>query len=186
MAQFAKRTRVLPMNRIGGALAGVLLLVFAVVAVGCGSSKPMRFEFRPPSGQGQIEIDEGRVHSGSTAQVYTLYSSDVDKTFKLTWNGQTIYGRMDVFTHTDLTRMNTVPINITADIFDAIEDNKGVTYVVYHRHRDSNVRGVAGEDVELRVYDYGERLTRDALIEQASMNGHVIAVVDLGNSEYIE
>lgn len=186
MAQFAKRTRALPMRSIGGALTGVLLLVISVVAVGCGSSKPMRFQFKVPSGQAQIEIDEGSTYSGNTNEVYTLDSDDMGKTLKLTWNGKTVYGKMDVFKHTELTRNTIVPVHLTGDIVSAVDDFKMVTYVVYQRRRDANVRGAAGEDTQLGVYDYGDTVTRDALIEQASLNGEVIAVIDFGNAEYID
>jgi hypothetical protein len=91
-----------------------------------------------------------------------------------------------VFSHTALTRISVVPVHLTADIVTAVKDFKAVTYVVYQRYRDSNIRGTAGEDTALRVYDYGDTVTRDALIEQAALNGHVIAVIDFGNGEYIK
>lgn len=167
-------------------LTGVLLLAISVIAVGCGSSKPMRFQFKVPSGSAQIEIDEGSVYRGNTNEVYTLKSNDFEKTIELTWNGKTVYGKMDVYDHTALTRISVVPIHLTSDIITAVDDFKAVTYVVYQRYRDANVRGAAGEDTELRVYDYGDTVTREALIEQASLNGEVIAVIDFGNSEYIQ
>ena len=167
-------------------LTGVLLVALSLIVVGCGSSKPMRFMFDVPSGTGQIKIDEGGTESGDTGKIYTLKSNDAEKTIELTWNGKKIYGKMDVFSHTTLTRVTTVPIHVTAEIFNAVDDFKAVTYVVYERYRDSNVRGTAGEDSQLRVYDYGDTVTRDALIEQANLNGRVIAVIDFGNAEYIK
>lgn len=167
-------------------LTGVLLVALTFAVVGCGSSKPMRFQFKVPSGTAQIKIDEGSNYSGDTSKVYTLKSNDSEKTIELTWNGKTVYGKMDVFDHTALTRISVVPVHLTSDIVTAVDDFKAVTYVVYQRYRDSNVRGTAGEDTQLRVYDYGDTVTRDALIEQARLNGHVIAVIDFGNSEYIK
>ncbi|MBZ0135042.1 MAG: hypothetical protein K8I27_01560 [Planctomycetes bacterium] len=186
MAQFAERTRALPMHRIGGVLTGVLFVALSLIIVGCGSSKPMRFQFKVPSGQAQIEIDEGSVYRGNTGEVYTLKSNDSEKKIELTWNGKTVYGKMDVYDHTALTRISVVPVHLTNDIITAVDDFKAVTYVVYQRYRDANVRGTAGEDTQLRVYDYGDTVTREALIEQARLNGHVIAVIDFGNSEYIK
>lgn len=167
-------------------VTGVLFVALSIALVGCGSSKPMRFQFKVPSGQAQIEIDEGSVYRGSTSEVYTLKSNDGEKTIELTWNGKTVYGKMDVYDHTALTRISVVPVHLTGDIITAVDDFKAVTYVVYQRYRDANVRGAAGEDTQLRVYDYGDTVTREALIEQAALNGHVIAVIDFGNSEYIK
>src|SRR5690606_39145132 len=65
-------------------VAGVLFIAFSLALVGCGSSKPMRFQFKVPSGQAQIEIDEGSVYRGSTTEVYTLKSNDAEKTIELT------------------------------------------------------------------------------------------------------
>ncbi|MCC6464449.1 MAG: hypothetical protein IT463_03805 [Planctomycetes bacterium] len=166
-------------------IPGVLLAVLSLVVVGCGSSKPMRFQFKVPSGNAQIKIDEGSVYSGDTSKVYELKSNDAEKRVTITWNGKTVYGKMDVFDHTALTRISVVPVHLSSDIVNAVEDFKAVTYVVYQRYRDSNTRGTAGEDAALRVYDYGDTVTRDALIEQARLNGQVIAVIDFGNSEYI-
>jgi hypothetical protein len=166
-------------------LTGVLLFALTMVVVGCGSSKPMRFQFKVPTGNAQIEINEGSRHSGDANTVYTLRSNDSEKTIELTWQGKTIYGKMDVYNHTALTRISVVPVHISADIVNAVEDFKAVTYVVYQRHRDAGVRGQAGEDSQLRVYDYGDTVTRNALIEQARLAGEVIAVIDFGNSPYI-
>ena len=140
MAQFAERTRALPMHRICGALTGVLFVAFSLALAGCGSSKPMRFQFKVPTGQAQIEIDEGSVYRGNTGEVYTLKSNDAEKTIELTWNGKTVYGKMDVFDHTALTRISVVPVHLTNDIITAVDDFKAVTYVVYQRYRDANVR----------------------------------------------
>jgi hypothetical protein len=167
-------------------LTGVLLVALSLVFVGCSSSKPMQFQFMVPNGSAQIKIDEGSVYSGDTSKVYTLKSNDAEKTIELTWNGRKVYGKMDVFSHTALTRISTVPVHLTADIITAVDDFKAVTYVVYQRYRDSNIRGTAGEDTAMRVYDYGDTVTREALIEQASLNGTVIAVIDFGNHEYIK
>jgi len=167
-------------------LTGVLLFALTMVAVGCGSSKPMRFQFKVPSGNAQIMINEGTVHRGDANTVYTLRSNNMEKTIELTWGGKTIYGKMDVYDHTALTRISVVPIHLSADIVNAVSDFKAVTYVVYQRHRDGHIRGAAGEDTELRVYDYGDTVTRNALIEQARLNGEVIAVIDFGNSAYIK
>lgn len=167
-------------------LTGVLLVALSFAVVGCGSSKPMRFQFQVPNGSAQIKIDEGSVHSGDTTKVYTLKSNDTEKKIELTWNGKKIYGVMDVYDNVRLTRVSVVPVHLTADIVTAVDDFKAVTYVVYQRYRDANVRGTAGEDTQLRVYDYGDTVTREALIEQARLNGHVIAVIDFGNSEYIK
>jgi hypothetical protein len=167
-------------------LTGVLLVALSFAVIGCGSSQPMRFKFDVPSGSGQIKIDQGGTESGDTSKIYTLKSNDTEKKIELTWSGKTIYGKMDVFSHTTLTRVTNVPIHVTAEIFNAVEDFKAVTYVVYERYRDTNVRGTAGEDSQLRIYDYGDTVTRDALIEQASLNGRVIAVIDFGNAEYIK
>lgn len=167
-------------------LTGVLLVALSFAVVGCGSSKPMRFQFQVPNGSAQIKIDEGSVHSGDTTKVYTLKSNDTEKKIELTWNGRKIYGVMDVYDNVRLTRVSVVPVHLTADIVTAVDDFKAVTYVVYQRYRDANVRGTAGEDTQLRVYDYGDTVTREALIEQARLNGHVIAVIDFGNSEYIK
>ena len=117
-------------------LTGVLLVALSLIVVGCGSSKPMRFMFDVPSGTGQIKIDEGGTESGDTGKIYTLKSNDAEKTIELTWNGKKIYGKMDVFSHTTLTRVTTVPIHVTAEIFNAVDDFKAVTYVVYERYRD--------------------------------------------------
>jgi hypothetical protein len=186
MAQFAKRTRAWPMPRIGGVLTGVLFVALCLALTGCGSSKPMRFQFKVPSGSAQVKIDEGSTHTGDTSKVYTLKSNDSEKKIELNWGGKTVYGKMDVFDHTALTRISVVPVHLTNDIITAVDDFKAVTYVVYQRYRDANVRGTAGEDTQLRVYDYGDTVTREALIEQARLNGHVIAVIDFGNSEYIK
>lgn len=167
-------------------LTGVLLIALSLTVIGCTSSKPMRFQFKVPSGSATIEIDEGSTYRGSTEQVYTLKSNDYEKTIELTWNGKKVYGKMDVFDHTALTRISVVPVHLTSDIVTAVDDFKAVTYVVYQRYRDANIRGTAGEDTQLRVYDYGDTVTREALIEQARLNGHVIAVIDFGNSEYIK
>jgi hypothetical protein len=166
-------------------LTGVLLIALSLSVVGCGSSQPMRFEFKMPSGQGNIDIDDGD-ERGTTAEVYELSSNDMGKTLAIEWNGKTIYGKMDVFDHTALTRMSIVRVQLTQDIVNAVEDYKVVTYVIYERYRDVNVRGTAGEDTQMRVYDYGDTVTREALIEQASLNGQVIAVVDFGNAEYLD
>ncbi|MBX3459300.1 MAG: hypothetical protein KF696_04920 [Planctomycetes bacterium] len=167
-------------------LTGVLMIALSLAFFGCTSSKPMRFQFRVPTGSAQIQINEGSVYRGSTDQVYTLKSNDFEKTIELTWNGKKIYGKMDVYDHTALTRISVVPVHLTGDIVTAVDDFKAVTYVVYQRYRDANIRGTAGEDTSLRVYDYGDTVTREALIEQARLNGHVIAVIDFGNSQYIK
>jgi hypothetical protein len=167
-------------------LTGVLLVALSLFAVGCTSSKPMRFQFKVPSGNATIKIDEGGTQSGDTSKVYTLKSNDLEKTIELEWQGKKVYGKMDVYDHTELTRISVVPVHLTADIVTAVDDFKAVTYVVYQRYRDANVRGSAGEDTRLRVYDYGDTVTRQALIEQARLNGHVIAVIDFGNSPYIK
>lgn len=166
-------------------LTGVLVVALTLVVVGCGSSQPMRFQFAVPSGSAQVQIDEGRVHNGRTGEVFELYTADANKRIELDWNGQTIYGKMDVFEHTDLTRISVVPVHITADIVGAVSDFKAVTYVVYERHRDSGVRRTAGEDSRFRVHDFGDTVTRNALIEQARLNGRIIAVIDFGNASYI-
>lgn len=167
-------------------MTGVLLVALSLIAVGCSGSKPMRFKFDVPSGAAQIEIDEGSRQTGDTTKVFTVKSNDTEKKLKLTWNGKTIYGRMDVYDHTELTRISVVPVHLTGDIVSAVDDFKAVTYVVYQRYRDASIRGAAGEDTKLRVYDYGDTVTREALIEQAALNGRVIAVIDFGNSEYIK
>jgi hypothetical protein len=166
-------------------LTGVLLIALSVAVVGCGSSQPMRFEFKMPSGQANLDIDEGD-EVGTTAQVYELNSNNLGTKLQLDWNGKIIYGKMDVFSHTALTRMSIVRVQLTNDIVKAVEDYKVVTYVIYERYRDVNVRGTAGEDTQMRVYDYGDTVTREALIEQASLNGQVIAVIDFGNAEYLD
>ncbi len=163
---------------------GVLLVALSLVAFGCGSSNPMRFEFKVPSGTANIDIEEG-YYTGTTNQVYELSANDAGKKLELTWNNQKIYGKMDVFGHTDLTRLSVVRVQITQDIVQAVQDYKVVTYVIYERYRDVNVRGSAGEDSQMRVYDYGDSVTRQALIDQASMNGTVIAVIDFGNASYL-
>ncbi|MBK9975766.1 MAG: hypothetical protein IPP14_13425 [Planctomycetes bacterium] len=145
----------------------------------------MRFQFKVPSGQATLKIDEGGTQTGDTSKVFTLKSNDAEKKLTLTWNGKTIYGRMDVYDHTALTRISIVPVSLTADIVNAVDDYKAVTYVVYQRNRDAGTRGMAGEDTAMRVYDYGDTVTREALIEQARLNGNVIAVIDFGNAEYI-
>jgi hypothetical protein len=165
-------------------LTGVLLLSLSLVVVGCGSSKPMRFEFKVPSGTANIDVDEGD-EVGTTADVFELSTNDMGKKLMFDWNGQKFFGKMDVHSHTALTRMSVVRVQITGDIVQAIKDYKVVTYVIYERYRDVNVRGTAGEDTQMRVYDYGDSVTRDALIEQASLNGTVIAVIDFGNAEYL-
>ncbi len=165
--------------------AAVLALAIALFCVGCSSSKPMRFQFKVPSGQATLKIDEGGTQTGDTSKVFTLKSNDAEKKLTLTWNGKTIYGRMDVYDHTALTRISIVPVSLTADIVNAVDDYKAVTYVVYQRNRDAGTRGMAGEDTAMRVYDYGDTVTREALIEQARLNGNVIAVIDFGNAEYI-
>ncbi len=167
-------------------LTGVLALSLMLVIVGCSSSKPMRFRFEPTdSSKVQIDIDEGSNYRGDGSTVFELKSNDADKKIKLVWGGKTIYAKMDVFNHTELTRISVVPVRLSKDIMAAVEDYKAVTYVVYQRHRDSTIagRGAAGEDANLRVYDYGDTVTRDALIEQARLNGDVIAVIDFGNAE---
>lgn len=166
--------------------AGALLVLAALTAIGCSSSQPMRFRFAVPSGQAQLEIDEGDVHSGSTGQVYELSTNNVQKKIKMTVGGKTVYGRMDVFEHTALTRMSIVPITVSGDIVNAVEDSKVVTYVVYQRNRDQGTRGgMAGEDSAMRIYDYGDSVSRDALLNQARLNGTIIAVIDFGNAEYL-
>jgi hypothetical protein len=165
-------------------LTGVLLFALTLVVVGCGSSSPMRFEFKVPSGTADIDIDDGD-EAGTSADVFELDTNDVGKKLRFDWNGQTFYGKMDVYNHTALTRMSVVRVQITGDMVQAIKDYKVVTYVIYERYRDANVRGSAGEDSQMRVYDYGDSVTRDALIEQASLNGTVIAVIDFGNAEYL-
>jgi hypothetical protein len=165
---------------------GVCVLALALCSFGCSSSKPMRFQFKVPSGSATLKIEEGSTHSGDTSKVYTLKSNDAEKKLTLTWNGKTVYGRMDVFNHTALTRISVVPVSLTADIVNAVDDYKAVTYVVYQRNRDAGTRGMAGEDTAMRVYDYGDTVTREALIEQARLNGNVIAVIDFGNAEYIK
>ncbi len=171
-------------------LTGMLLVALAFGLFGCGSSSPMRFQFFMPGGQpGTLRIDEGGVVSGDSSKVFELKSNDAQKTIEFVIGGKKIYGKMDVFGHTDLTRISTVPIYVTADIAAAVSDFKAVTYVVYQRRRDvANARrsGQAGEDVELRVYDYGDTVTRGALIEQARLQGEVIAVIDFGSSPYIK
>lgn len=121
--------------------------------------------------------------------MFELKSNDSEKRLELVMGGKKFYGKMDVFNHTELTRISTVPIYVTADIAAAVSDFKAVTYVVYQRRRDvANARrsGQAGEDVEMRVYDYGDTVTRQALIEQARLQGEVIAVIDFGSSPYIK
>ena len=167
---------------------GVAVLAFAFISAGCGSSQPIRFQFKMPSGTATIEIDEGSVHRGNTDKVFTLSSNDREKTIKLTYEGRTIYGKMDTYGNTQLTRITIVPIHITADIFAAVDDFKAVTYIVYQRRRDVARTGrtaSAGEDSQLRVYDYGDTVTRDAAIDQASLQGDIIAVIDFGNIEYL-
>ena len=172
------------------ALTGVLFLALVFTCFGCGSSSPMRFQFFMPGGQpGTIKIDEGGTTSGDASKVFELKSNDSEKTMEIVIGGKKIYGKMDVFGHTELTRISTVPIYLTSDIAAAVSDFKAVTYVVYQRRRDvSNTRrtGAAGEDVELKVYDYGDTVTRAALIEQARLQGDVIAVIDFGSSPYIK
>jgi hypothetical protein len=172
------------------ALTGVLFLALVFTCFGCGSSSPMRFQFFMPGGQpGTIRIDEGGVSSGDSSKVFELKSNDSTKTLEIVIGGKKIYGKMDVFGHTELTRISTVPIYLTSDIASAVSDFKAVTYVVYQRRRDvANTRrsGSAGEDSELRVYDYGDTVTRNALIEQARLQGDVIAVIDFGSSPYIK
>lgn len=166
--------------------AGMLLVLVALAAVGCSSSQPMRFKFNVPSGSAALEIDEGDVVSGNTSTVYSLSTNDVQKKLKMTVGGKTVYGRMDVFEHTALTRMSVVPITLSGDIINAVEDSKVVTYVVYQRNRDQGTRGMAGEDSAMRIYDYGDSVSREALLNQARLNGMIIAVIDFGNAEYLE
>lgn len=166
-------------------VAGALAVLLALTLVGCGSSQAMRFQFSVPSGQATINIDDGDEQSGNTGQVFELSTDNMDKKLKLTWNGKTVYGRMDVFNHTALTRMSVVPIRIEGDIVNAVTDSKVVTYVVYQRNRDQGTRGMAGEDSAMRVYDYGDSVSREALLNQARLNGEIIAVIDFGNAEFI-
>jgi hypothetical protein len=165
---------------------GMLLVLVALAAVGCSSSQPMRFKFNVPSGSAALEIDEGDVVSGNTSTVYSLSTNDVQKKLKMTVGGKTVYGRMDVFEHTALTRMSVVPITLSGDIINAVQDSKVVTYVVYQRNRDQGTRGMAGEDSAMRIYDYGDSVSREALLNQARLNGNIIAVIDFGNAEYLE
>ena len=172
------------------ALTGVLFLALVFTCFGCGSSSPMRFQFFMPGGQpGTVRVDEGGVTSGDTSKIFELKSNDSEKTLEIVMGGKKIYGKMDVFGHTELTRISTVPIYLTSDIASAVSDFKAVTYVVYQRRRDvANTRrsGAAGEDSEVRGYDYGDTVTRAALIEQARLQGDVIAVIDFGSSPYIK
>jgi hypothetical protein len=165
---------------------GMLLVLVALAAVGCSSSQPMLFKFNVPTGSAALEIDEGDVVSGNTSTVYSLSTNDVQKKLKMTVGGKTVYGRMDVFEHTALTRMSVVPITLSGDIINAVEDSKVVTYVVYQRNRDQGTRGMAGEDSAMRIYDYGDSVSREALLNQARLNGMIIAVIDFGNAEYLE
>lgn len=170
-------------------LTGMLFVALAFGLCGCGSSSPMRFQFNPQGQPLTVKVDEGGVQSGDQTRVFELKSNDSEKRLELVMGGKKFYGKMDVFNHTELTRISTVPIYVTADIAAAVSDFKAVTYVVYQRRRDvANARrsGQAGEDVEMRVYDYGDTVTRQALIEQARLQGEVIAVIDFGSSPYIK
>lgn len=170
-------------------LTGLLFLTLALALFGCGSSSPMRFQFNPQGQPLTVKVDEGGVQSGDQTRVFELKSNDSEKRLEIVMGGKKFYGRMDVFGHTELTRISTVPVYITKDIADAVSDFKAVTYVVYQRRRDvstSRRAGAAGEDSEMRVYDYGDTVTRAALIEQARLQGDVIAVIDFGSSPYIK
>lgn len=172
--------------------AGVVLLALTLGLAGCGStsSTPMRFQFfLPGNANGTVTVNEGGVSRGDATKTYNLKSNDAGKALEFQWGNNTVYGKMDVYGHTDLTRISTVPVYLTSDIVDAVKDFKAVTYVVYQRRRDlataGRRTGAAGEEVQLRVYDYGDTVTREALIEQARLQGEVIAVIDFGSSPYI-
>lgn len=168
-------------------LTGVLFLALSLALFGCGSSGPMRFQFS--AGGQPLAVKSDEAGTGDQTKVFELRSNDTDKEFEFTLGGKKIFAKMDVYSHTELTRISVVPIYLTSDIAAAVSDYKAVTYVVYQRRRDvSNTRrtGSAGEDVELKVYDYGDTVTRDALIEQARLQGTVIAVIDFGSAKYIK
>ncbi len=176
-------------------LAGVSLVAFivagAVYLMGCGSSSQMRFQFiASPEMAPTVKFESGGIGSGDSSKIFTVPCPVNSERLEIKMGNKTIHAKLDCVKQTELTRMSIVPIYLTADIANAVSDFKVVTYVVYQRRRDAATSrgrgGAAGEDIEMRVYDYGDTLTRQALIEQAALQGEVIAVIDFGSSQYIK
>ncbi|MCC6572434.1 MAG: hypothetical protein IT462_01470 [Planctomycetes bacterium] len=178
-------------RKLTGVLLVSLILVGTFYVMGCGSSSQMRVQFvAPPEMAPQIKFENTGIGSGDTNKVFTVNCPNTAERLEIKVGNKTIHGKLDTVKQTELTRMSVVPIYLTSDIANAVSDFKVVTYVVYQRRRDAATArgrsGAAGEDVELRVYDYGDTLTRQALIEQAALQGEVIAVIDFGSSQYIK
>ena len=166
-------------------LIAVLSLGFLLLQAGCifGGGSEVRFSFEVPDGKATVDIDDGDIVTQS-GTVFELDTDSEDVLFELKYQGKTVYGRMDVREHTDLTRMSSVQIHITAEMLEAVADNKVVTYVSYQRRPDAARSRSGGEGYDAAPRDYGDTISRAALIEQAGLRGEVIAVIDFGNAPY--
>jgi hypothetical protein len=136
----------------------------------------MRFHFEVPNGPVPITIEDRRLNEGSTDQVFELRSEDAGKRLTLWLDGREIRGRLDVFEHTQLTRISVVPVRIPPEAGAALRAGMAVSLVVYERPRDARMSEAT---TEMRTHHGSDREARERLLADARAAGHVIALLEL-------
>jgi hypothetical protein len=156
----------------------LVCVLTALLCAGCNSGLPIRFHFEVPEPDARIYIDEGRKLEGEVGTVFSLSSNDAGKELRIEWNDHVLYGRMDVYDHTTLTRVAIVPVHITPDILQAARDSMAVTYVLFERPRTQQRQTGNDSGFQYRIHRRRDLPTRDELLAEAAAQGRIIAVID--------